>query len=67
MASPHAAGAAALYVATHPRATPASVKQALRGAGEPVDVNFLSECAGGVSHTDPSRLHPEPVVRVEAF
>ena len=33
MASPHAAGAAALYVATHPGATPAEVKAALQAAG----------------------------------
>jgi len=67
MASPHVAGAAALYLATHSGASPATVRQALRGAGEPVDVNFLSECPGGVSHTDTSGRHPEPVARVEAF
>ena len=33
MASPHVAGAAALYVATHPGATPAQVKAALQAAG----------------------------------
>ena len=33
MASPHAAGAAALYKATHPAASPAGVKAALQGAG----------------------------------
>jgi len=33
MASPHVAGAAALYVATHPGATPAEVKAALQAAG----------------------------------
>jgi len=33
MASPHAAGAAALYVATHPGATPAELKAALQAAG----------------------------------
>jgi subtilisin len=33
MASPHAAGAAALYKATHPSATPVQVKAALQAAG----------------------------------
>jgi subtilisin len=33
MASPHVAGAAALYLSTHPGATPAQVKTALQNAG----------------------------------
>jgi subtilisin family serine protease len=33
MATPHAAGAAALYKSTHPSATPAQVKSALQAAG----------------------------------
>lgn len=33
MASPHVAGAAALYKATHPTATPSAVKSALQAAG----------------------------------
>jgi subtilisin family serine protease len=33
MASPHVAGAAALYKSTHPTATPAQVRSALRAAG----------------------------------
>ena len=33
MASPHVAGGAALYAATHPSATPAQVKAALQSAG----------------------------------
>jgi subtilisin family serine protease len=33
MASPHVAGAAALYKSTHPAATPSQVKTALQNAG----------------------------------
>ncbi len=33
MASPHVAGAAALYKANHPTASPAAVKTALQNAG----------------------------------
>src|SRR5206468_8612115 len=40
MAAPHVAGAAALYIATHPGASPASVAAALRSMGEPRDLNF---------------------------
>lgn len=57
MASPHVAGAAALYVATHPSATWIEVRDALKSSGE----------AFGFGHTDPSGLHPEPVVRADAL
>ena len=33
MAAPHVAGGAALYLATHPGASPAAVKSALRSSG----------------------------------
>jgi subtilisin family serine protease len=33
MSSPHVTGAAALYKATHPAASPAAVKSALQAAG----------------------------------
>jgi subtilisin len=65
MASPHVAGAAALYVATHPGASPGNVLEALRAAGEPPNVNFVAECASGSSHVDSSGRHPEPVVRAD--
>ena len=68
MASPHVAGAAALYLATHPGYSPAAVLQALVALGEPPNVNFSAECAGGAaSHTDVSGTHPEPVVRADAL
>jgi subtilisin family serine protease len=67
MASPHAAGWAALYVAANPGATPGGVLAAMQATGEPEDTNFGGECAGGVSHTDPSGKHPESVVRADSF
>ncbi len=79
MASPHVAGAAALYVAAHPGATPAQVGSALRAAAEPNDVNFNGECpsstsgkrggttVSGVSHRDTSTRHPEPVLRADSL
>ena len=56
MASPHVAGAAALYKSTHPSATPAQVKSALIGAG-----NFNWNNAD-----DPDGIK-EPLVNVDAF
>lgn len=52
MASPHVAGSAALYIATHPTALWSQVRDALVQSGEPL----------GSGHTDPSGHHPEPVV-----
>lgn len=57
MATPHVAGAAALYIATHPGALWAEVKNALVGAGESL----------GSGHTDPSGRHPEPVLRADSL
>jgi subtilisin family serine protease len=75
MASPHVAGAAALYLAAHLGATPATVRDALEALGEPENTNFNSECSsttgkrGGPrsSHTDPSGRHPEAVVRADTL
>jgi subtilisin len=78
MASPHVAGSAALYVAAHPGASPASVREGLKAMGEPVDVSFNGECGtstttgkkqGGhhASHTDPSGRHPEVVLRDDSL
>lgn len=61
MASPHVAGAAALYIATHPIVTsPTSwivVRDALVLSGEPL----LS------GHTDPSLNHPEPILQADTL
>ncbi|MBI5457961.1 S8 family serine peptidase [Candidatus Kaiserbacteria bacterium] len=57
MASPHVAGAAALYVATHPGALWTDVRNALVAAGEAV----------GAGHTDPSGKHPELVLRADTL
>lgn len=46
MASPHVAGAAALYLATHPGKTPLQVKQALQATGESAT---LSNSSGSFS------------------
>lgn len=52
MATPHVAGAAALYLKNNPTATWNQVRDALRYFGESL----------GAGHSDPSGLHPEPVV-----
>lgn len=57
MASPHVAGAAALYVSAHPGAPWTQVRDALVASGE----------ESGSGHTDPSGRHPEPVVRADAL
>ncbi|UMO99940.1 S8 family peptidase [Amycolatopsis sp. EV170708-02-1] len=49
MAAPHVAGAAALYLAGHPSATPAQVKQALVGAASQGKIK-------GVTSDTPNRL-----------
>ena len=57
MASPHVAGAAALYIATHPGALWTEVRNALVSQGE----------ALGAGHTDPSGRHPEAVLQADAL
>lgn len=57
MASPHVAGAAALYLAAHPSALWSEVRDALISASESL----------GNGHTDPSGKHPEPVVQADAL
>ncbi len=78
MASPHVTGSAALYLASHPGASPAAVRDALKAVGEPVNVSFNGECGtsttngkrnGGqkVSHADPSGRHSEVVLRDDSL
>lgn len=57
MASPHVAGAAALYISSHPGTLWSSVRDALIAAGEVL----------GTLHTDPSGLHPEKVLQANAL
>lgn len=55
MASPHVAGAAALYVEAHPGSTWKNVRDGLRSMA----YTFYS------GHSDPSGNHPEPVLRLD--
>lgn len=57
MAAPHMAGSAALYVASHPGSSWTQVRDGLQALAE----------ALGAGHTDPSGLHPEPVVRADSL
>ncbi|HEY4527392.1 MAG TPA: S8 family peptidase, partial [Candidatus Paceibacterota bacterium] len=57
MASPHVAGAAALYVAVHGGSSWTDVRDALVAAGE----------ALGSGHSDPAGIHPEPVLRADTL
>ena len=57
MASPHVAGAAALYLAANPGAAWTAVRDALAALGEVL----------GAGHTDPSGLHSEPVLRADSL
>ena len=57
MATPHVTGAAALYIATHPGSSWAIIRDALKSLGEPL----------GIDRTDPSGLHPEPVLRADTL
>lgn len=66
MATPHVSGAAALYISTHPGATPTQVRDALIAAGEAAGANVNGECVSGTSHVS-SALHLEPVLRADTF
>lgn len=63
MASPHVAGAAAIYIEQHPGATPADVLAGLMATSEAPNLNFQSECPSGILSHTASKLHPEGVIR----
>ncbi len=67
MASPHVAGAAALYISKNPTATPAQVKAALFAQAEAGDVNMNGECKSGIVSHKKTTLHPEAVLRADAL
>ncbi len=57
MASPHVAGSAALYIKSNPGLTWSQVRDGLVAAAEALNAG----------HTDPSGLHPEPVVKADSL
>lgn len=57
MATPHVSGAAALYIKNNSTATWDEVRDGLKALGENL----------GFGHTDPSGLHPEPVIRADSL
>ncbi|MBI3632739.1 MAG: S8 family serine peptidase [Candidatus Vogelbacteria bacterium] len=57
MATPHVSGAAALYIKSNPGSSWTQVRDALRTQGEVL----------GSGHTDPSGLHPEPVLKASGL
>jgi len=65
MATPHVAGAAALYIAAHPGASPAEVKLALLSLGEP-SPDFTGTCRTDIAHRLSAR-HPERVLRADSL
>lgn len=57
MATPHVTGAAALFINSHPGSSWTQIRDGLKAAAEPA----------GSGHTNPSGLHPEPVLKVSSF
>lgn len=57
MATPHVSGAAILYIKNNPSSTWSQVRDGLKALAENI----------GFGHTDPSQLHPEPVVLADSL
>ncbi len=57
MATPHVTAAAALYIKSNPGSSWIKVREGLKAAGELLNSD----------HTDPSGLHPEPVVKASSL
>lgn len=57
MATPHVTGSAALYIASHPGSSWQQIRAGLVAAAEALNAG----------HTDPSGLHPEPVVKANSL
>jgi subtilisin family serine protease len=67
MATPHVAGAVALYLATHPGARWTDVRTGLRAQGEQLSDRCTPSAIGGACHIDSRGVHPEPVLRVSGL
>ena len=67
MATPHVAGAAALYIAAHPGAQLPDVLAGLQAVAEQPTDTCSPSALGGLCHADPSGLHPEPVLLVNGI
>lgn len=57
MATPHVTGSTALYIKSHPGSIWSQVRDGLKAAAEKL----------GNGHTDPSTLHPEPIVQANSL
>lgn len=67
MASPHVAGAVAVYLSMNPGASPSSVLTGLLSSAEYPNVNYQNECLSDVASHTANVLHLEGVIRLGAF
>lgn len=66
MASPHVAGAVAVYLSMNPGASPSSVLAGLLSSAEYPNVNHHNECPSDVASHAANVLHLEGVIRLGA-